>query len=78
MTPPLTREQWLVVRMFREALGLTYKQVGDVLGKSPSLVKQYVNDSYEFYRTPSGHYARRKRRGGERPAHPVESADAGG
>lgn len=63
-TPPLTPDQWLIARIFRDRLGLTYREVGDVLGKSPSLVKQYIHADYEFYRTPGGGWARRKRKEG--------------
>lgn len=75
-TPPLTPEQWAIARLFREKLGLTYAEVGAVIGKSASMVKVGLK-GYVQYRTPSGGWSIKKP-GGEDPAHPVEGAVQGG
>ena len=74
---PLTPEQWEIVKLFRDRLGLTYTQVGAVIGKSPSTVKQFVND-YVYYKTPGGNWARRKRKAVSGPADTGQSPDPGG
>ena len=75
--PPLTRDQWAVARLFRDALGLSYAEVGRIVGRSASMAKVGVND-YEQYRTPSGGRSIRPRRErGGTSAHPVEGAGPG-
>lgn len=59
----IPKEAHPIIRAFRDRLGLTYAEVAEVLGVSPTRVKQIVN-GYESYRKDDGSWSVRKREGG--------------